>query len=90
MTEEQFGALKLDEAGYWTGHIALDFFGKQLEPCLMIDSCYESQSEISSRQKETCWAFLEKWPEVQGTVVKEILRYYNEELDETGFQDIAF
>ena len=42
MTEEQFGALELDEAGYWTGHIALDFFGKQLEPCLMIDSCYES------------------------------------------------
>ena len=45
----------------------------------MVDSCYEGQTEISDYQRETYRAFLEKWPSLQEAVVKEIIRYYNEE-----------
>lgn len=45
----------------------------------MIDSCHESQTEISDHQRETYRIFLEQWPALQETVVKEIIRYCNEE-----------
>ena len=79
MTDQAFGALELDANGYWNGRIKLDFFGTEKEVGLMIDSCYESQTEISERQKESFYSFLKKWPELQQTIVKEIIRYYNEE-----------
>lgn len=78
-TDEVFGELDFDDCGYWNGHLKLDFLGEDQEIGLMIDSCYESQTEISHSQRETCRAFLEKWPELQRAVVKEIIRYYNEE-----------
>lgn len=58
MTDQAFGALELDANGYWNGRIKLDFFGTEKEVGLMIDSCYESQTEISERQKESFYSFL--------------------------------
>ena len=78
MTDQVFGALDFDGC-YWNGHLKLDWFGETRELALMVDSCYESQTEISDRQRETCRAFQEKWPKLQEPVVREILRYYNEE-----------
>lgn len=79
MTDQIFGELDFDDCSYWNGHLKLDWFGEEQEVGLMVDSCYESQTEISDRQRETCRAFLEKWPELQEAVVQEIIRYYNEE-----------
>lgn len=79
MIDPVFGELEFDGCGYWNGRISLDFFGKPCDLSLMIDSCYESQTEISDCQRETYRTFLEKWPELQETVVKELIRYYNEE-----------
>ena len=79
ITDQVFGALDFDGCGYWNGRLKLDFFGEEQELTLKIDSCYESQTEISDRQRETLWVFLEKWPDLQKAVVNEIIRYYNEE-----------
>lgn len=89
MTDQVVGELDFDGC-YWNGHLELDWFGKTRELTLMIDSCHESQTEVSDRQRETCRVFLDRWPELQETVVKEITRYYNGGIDETGYQDIAF
>ncbi len=62
MLDQLFGSLDLDDCGYWNSHLKLDWFGEEQEVGLMIDSCYESQTEVSDRQRETCRAFLEKWP----------------------------
>ena len=78
-TDAVFGELDFDDCGDWNGHLKLDWFGEEQEVGLMIDSCYESQTEVSDRQRETFRAFLEKWPSLQEAVVKEIIRYYNEE-----------
>ena len=79
MTDQIFGELDFDDCGYWNGRVKLDWFGEEQEVGLMVDSCYESQTEISDYQRETYRAFLEKWPSLQEAVVKEIIRYYNEE-----------
>ena len=78
MTDQVFGALDFDGC-YWNGHLKLDWFGATRELTLMIDSCHESQTEISDHQREAYRIFLEQWPDLQETVVKEIIRYYNEE-----------
>lgn len=78
MTDQVFGELDFDGC-YWNGHLKLDWFGEMQELTLMVDSCYESQAGISDRQRETCRVFLDRWPELQETVVQEIIRYYNEE-----------
>ena len=79
MTDQIFGELDFDDCGYWNGRVKLDWFGEEREVGLMVDSCYESQTEISHHQREAYLAFLEKWPELQEAVVQEIIRYYNEE-----------
>ena len=78
MTDQVFGELDFDGC-YWNGHLRLEWFGETRELTLMIDSCHESQTEISDHQRETYRIFLEQWPDLQETVVKEIIRYYNEE-----------
>lgn len=78
MTDQVFGGLDFDGC-YWNGQVKLDWFGTAQELALSIDSCYESQTEISDRQRETFRVFLERWPDLQEAVVKEIIRYYNEE-----------
>ncbi len=79
MLDQIFGELDFDDCGYWNGRVKLDWFGEEREVGLMVDSCYESQTEISDRQREAYLAFLEKWLELQEAVVQEIIRYYNEE-----------
>ena len=79
MAVQIFGELDFDDCGYWNGRVKLDGFGEEQEVGLMVDSCYEGQTEISDYQRETYRAFLEKWPSLQEAVVKEIIRYYNEE-----------
>ena len=79
MADQIFGELDFDDCGYWNGRVKLDWFGEEQEVGLMVDSCYEGQTEISDYQRETYRAFLEKWPSLQEAVVKEIIRYYNEE-----------
>lgn len=78
MTDHIFGELDFDDY-YWNGNVRLDWFGEEKEVGLMIDSCHESQTEVSDRQQETCRAFLERWPKLQEAVVQEVIRYYNEE-----------
>lgn len=58
MTDQVFGELDFD-GYYWNGHVRLDWFGEEREVGLMIDSCHESQNEISDRQRETYRTFLE-------------------------------
>ena len=78
MTDQVFGELDFD-GFYWNGHINLDFFGEERQLNLIIDSCHESQTEVSGRQRETFRVFLKKWPNLQEAVIQEVIRYYNEE-----------
>lgn len=78
MKDSMFGELHFDGC-CWSGHLKLDWFGETRELTLMIDSCHESQTEVSDRQRETCRVFLDRWPELQEAVGTEIIRYYNGE-----------
>ena len=78
MTDQIFGALNFD-GYYWNGHVKLDFFGEEMQLALIVDTSFGEQTEVSDLQHEAYRSFLEKWPGLQEAVVKEIIRYYNEE-----------
>lgn len=74
-----FGTLTYDDH-WWIGKADMDFFGKKVQIAITLETEYDTES-YAVTEKQCCiyQTFLEKWPDLQETVVKSIIAYYNED-----------
>ena len=79
MQDAIFGELLLDEEyDWWSKKQTIDFGGTPTTVEILIDKD-KKQTEVSEKQHKTFQRFMEKWPELQGKLIDDLIEYYNED-----------
>lgn len=79
MQDAIFGELLLDEEyNWWSKEQTIDFGGTPTTVEILIDKD-KKQTEVSEKQHKTFQRFMEKWPELQGKLIDDLIEYYNED-----------
>ena len=78
MTDKVFDELREADAysWKWQGKQTIDFGGRMCEVDLLVKGM--EQTEITERQKEAFYCFMENWPKLQEDLINALIKYYNE------------
>ncbi len=76
-----FGELVYDYS--WSKNMTILFYGKETEIALMIDG--EEDGKFDEEQYEAYHALIQKWENIQSSILQPILDYYHQVRHELGY-----
>lgn len=76
MTTEDFDKLVFTEDYGFEGSVSFDFFGKETDVTLYVQTDDDTIEDI---QKESYENFIKKWDSIKTSVIEKIIGYYNDE-----------